>query len=278
MRDNLQLSHNAAAAKLFVEEVKMKIMFPSTSKVTKAMISDMVKRFQSAVHGEQLYPLFQAMLNELETSSVKEETADAIFWLLTEALLRIFLKEVTTNYMDISSETIGDSMTETELQTLRYVAGYIVRKLKTHANGELAAAIERLVEFSNDDGAEHNTFLDYTKRLLDLHDRGGLIKVNDKFFVLLLGFEKLIKPFLFEGTSEPVKKMTSALNDSLQMSVLWDQVVDQELDEREKSDIYNKLIDYYVTLRIKAFANAHKYLLDKTQTAVQRNSLRHRHI
>ena len=266
---------SSVSAHAFVHMIEENIMFSCTTKVTKQVISDMIVKFQSAVHGDELFPYFQQMLAEIGITTVNEQVADVIFWLLTEALLQHSLKQITSQMMNLSQEAINESMTEIELQTLRYVAGYIVKKLKRNISGEHSSILERLVEEHNDCSTEINDFLAYTRKQVEMHDRGGLIHVNDKFFVLLCGFEKCVKPLLQRDTPELAKNITKHLQESHQLSIIWDQIVQDEFDDNDKCGLYGKLIEYYVTLRAKSYANAHKFILDKATSAKQRKSLRH---
>ena len=277
MKDNLMncSEDNLKNAKLLVEKVESCILFDRKKKVTKHAIDDMVRAFQAAIHGDGYFQPFTAMLFELNVNT-DEDTLDLIYWLFMRSLLNVLIKTTmlpqTQVHLDV--ENINATMTETELQVLRYVAGFIVKKLKKHMKQHLQEVLKKLVD-SSEDGEEPNHFLAYTRKLVESHDRGGLINVNDKLFVLLIGFEKIAKTVLtHEGTDMP-EQMTTAIRDSYQLNLLWDQIVKDETTEHDKDALYYTIITYFVTLRMKSYANAHKFLLDKRESAKQRKSLRH---
>ena len=268
--DAISKNENAQALVLYVKDKVLN----KNRLVTKPAVSEIIRKFQMAVHGHDVYRHYFLLLQDLQIK-IKEETADIIFWLLIESLLHSLLKKDAPEFVDLSPETLNTEISEIELQTLRYAAGYIVKKLKKHSRDELHPVIEKLVEFSESDTAERNSFWDYTRSMLELHDRGGLVHINDKFYVLILGFEKIVKPFLCVDHPELSNKITSALTSNVQLRTIWDQIVSDELGEEVKTMLYSRVIEYYVTLRLKSYARAHDFLLDKRETAKKRKSLRH---
>ena len=59
---------------------------------------------------------------------------------------------------------------------------------------ETKEALNNVIEEDTTDIAEEeDCFLTYTRSLVEALDRGGLLQINDKFFVLQVSMEKIVK-------------------------------------------------------------------------------------
>ena len=134
-------------AKTIVVHIKEKVLINERRPVTKPAVSDMIQKFQKAVHGQDVYRHYFLLLQDLDIK-IREETADIIYWLLLESILYTFLKKDIQTVVDLSSEALTVDISETELQTLRYAAGYIVLKLKKHSKDELCPVIDKYIHLT----------------------------------------------------------------------------------------------------------------------------------
>ena len=93
---------------------------------------------------------------------------------------------------NLSKREVDTPLDQSELQTLRYLGGFLVRCLIRDADFETAAALRSTIE-EDPTQVEKTSLLEYTRGLLDALDRGRLIHINDHFFTMLITMEKLVK-------------------------------------------------------------------------------------
>ena len=126
----------------------------------------------------------------------------------------------------LNVESQGDIvLSEEEQQVIRYVAGYIIYSLigkykkicRTNSNQCVLAAMEFLCSLKSnvDSSVKCESFLDYTRKWIELVKRGDLIEANDNLFIFVRRTEvciqkilnlELLKNFRGEDLREVIKK------------------------------------------------------------------------
>ena len=110
---------------------------------------------------------------------------------------------------DLSTEIYDIHLINEEQQIIYYVAGYNVFTLRKKyvkienggKNQVASAAVEFLdsLRITGDTSIKAYSFLDFTKKLIDLVNRGGLIKVNDGMFIFVRNVENVVRKVLNIG-------------------------------------------------------------------------------
>ena len=93
------------------------------------------------------------------------------------------------------------ALTKTEQQVLRYAAGYVATKLSRHygkSKSNLAKVYhEILLSWKITPCETSINFLSFTRKLLELANRGGLFEVGDKVFIFFRRMEIIINPIFW---------------------------------------------------------------------------------
>lgn len=163
-----------------------------------------------------------------------------------------------------SSAQTDISLTFEEQNAIRYMSGYVLRKVCANHNVDFLLKTTCANEAATDSSAWINTI-----------DRGGLVHVTDDCFQLFLSMESAIRRKLDE------KKMTDGFCQSAETalrsddSVLFDWLMITG-DEEEQQEILFALIKYWVNIRGHAFAKSilEKYKNDNKKSTNKSKGLR----
>ena len=99
-------------------------------------------------------------------------------------------------------------LTRDQQCALRYVAGYILRNVKDKIQSKLLRvqykdeALTVLEEMSTEDtaGSTDETFLSYSRRWINLINRGGLYVISDEVYMAFQAMELAFQEYLCRGT------------------------------------------------------------------------------
>ena len=176
-------------------------------------------------------------------------------------------------------------LTQSEEETLRYVAGYIPYSLrKKYRNMKSEAISKAVVTFlnswsttlSDDDPSEVMSFLTYTRRWVDQCNRGGLFVVNDNVYIFIRRIENVARKLfnrdlLLSYCNEDIREVllddfsNSSLID-LSWTALTRKIENKDLCMKLKTEVLNK----WINIRAKSFLNAwlaiQKLRLEKVKT------------
>lgn len=183
----------------------------------------------------------------------------------------IFYQHVTQHVFELlvkqkfllleSAKAVGDSiphLTRVEENTLRYVSGYVCRKVKkqlessTHKSKD--SMILCLTDLYGDEDEERGTE-DWTNSL----DRGGLWHVNDTAYSLFYAMEEEVRSHLMpksassmgEGNREVI---VSAVLSSEDVLFQWS-MLSVDADDADGKELLQMIVKHYVTIRGFSFAN-----------------------
>ncbi len=150
-------------------------------------------------------------------------------------------------------------LTQLEQNSLRYVCGYICRRIRDKAEGkpsvfnsELALAV---MELAGDEMCDESTE-EWTNKL----DRGGLWHVNDEAYDLFSDMEYEAKDILrmtgsTNGSDQSMKKrLKDAITQNSDILFKWS-LLSSEMDDYVASVLFNKIIDLFITIRGFAFVS-----------------------
>ena len=129
---------------------------------------------------KDLPPLWDALFKDLSCSVSK---ADEVALLTQHINEKLFERVVTQQATVEPSEVEVPPLSENEANVLRYAAGYVpfVLKKKLSNRPEFIKFLSTLaVE------GEQSDYLGYTRRWVDLVDRGGLFRVNDQLYTFFV--------------------------------------------------------------------------------------------
>lgn len=153
---------------------------------------------------------------------------------LLDFLLQFLSEEIVTvtlNHIKIICGTVFTPTTDLQpTLTLRYSGGYIAgklcKKLMKSENGEHRAAADIIKDVSDLDqeqaeSADSQSFLAYTRYWVQVRDRGGLHKINDKMYQVFFAMESAVKPILCVGNISKIHN-DNISKDSIKTSLLID--------------------------------------------------------
>ena len=96
-----------------------------------------------------------------------------------------------------------------EQETLRYVAGYVVFSMRKHYKSLLDSNVPSTREFSGaavkflksidtkfEKDLESRSYLDFTKKWIEVKNRGGLVQINDNAFIFVRRVENEVRKIL----------------------------------------------------------------------------------
>ena len=170
------------------------------------------------------------------------------------------------------------SLTPLEQNSLRYVCGYVCRKIRDRAEAKQSSFNAQLVlglmELAGDELCDENTE-EWTNKV----DRGGLWHINDETYDLFSAMEFETKGVLRaigsavgkSNDEESVKKkIKDAITQNSDILFKWC-LLSSEMDDTVASVLFNEIIDLYITIRgfafasgcIETFKQAHKQTLQK---------------
>ncbi|XP_066933659.1 uncharacterized protein [Clytia hemisphaerica] len=163
----------------------------------------------------------QNLLRELNVYQSKKETHktfDVICSKTTteefKSLLNSLILNIMTEILKLENykekdKSVEVKLTTEEQQVLRYSAGYIIFSMrrkyfkllksnveltKLTANGAMKF-IESIIE-EYDPGLSGETYLEFTQKWVELRNRGGLVQLNDNFYLFIRRVEGLVKGIL----------------------------------------------------------------------------------
>ena len=259
---------------LIVESIKSASLDPKVTPVKPAHTKAMCMSFQGIIHAGDTLECLKKICHFFKLD-FNDHELKIVHWMLLKTSLKIVLKESKGPIQLDQTPPPEPSLSDTELQVLRYVGGFLIRKTKRNVDAEIGNALLELIEDPTQTENAGNDFLQYTRCMIDAVDRGGLIHINDRLFIILVNIEKVAKKFMHLEDSSLKEKMTNALRDDLMIQTLWDQALTGDLSTDKRQNALQAFLDNFVTLRVKAYARCYNYVLSKKDSSSSRKSLRH---
>ena len=156
-------------------------------------------------------------------------------------------------------------LTENEHNALRYAAGYVVRKLQGKFNRthhphkeDFMVCLNQMVIFEDKDVSE-NSYLDYTKRWIQIVDRGGLVHIKDEFHCFLYEVEMQVRKHLLHhftpGKEVDKQFLIDRITTDGSVQFQWS-FVSIDLDEEVGNELLVEMVNLWLTLRGFSIAGA----------------------
>lgn len=173
--------------------------------------------------------------------------------IFTSLLKETFLVSDTPSTCDAAASLDFD-----EISAIRYVAGYVClkayKKLKKMGNNDLCQGIEDMMQDEFDEADESTAWI-------DLIDRGGLFKVNDRVYSFFVSIELVVRRYF---QLKKATEMQAGMKDTLVASMLQDDYVELqwsmisvELDEKNRCTLMSMLINHWINIRGFSFAGSY---------------------
>ena len=191
--------------------------------------------------------------------SVGHTSTPAFYQNITDVLFQQLVKADFSILPNAAAENLNE-MTLEEQNALRYVAGYVCRKVREHLEtshydkkDDMIIAIT--TELAGDEMNEMGT-----EAWTNMIDRGGLWHVNDETYELFVNFEDEVKQLMSipRMTVEECDKKEKLINDiccSSTVQFQWSLLMcDVETDIA--STVLKEIVKLYVTIRGFAFASS----------------------
>lgn len=119
---------------------------------------------------------------------------------LYQELFEMCVKEYFLPCESSNEESVDDVLSADELNVMRYVGGYVIRKLLKCYEKKSGVVYSQyttcLGEMAVSDLGEGDDVLSYTRRWMDQVNRGGLFPLNDSSFHLFIAIEKCVRTYL----------------------------------------------------------------------------------
>lgn len=149
---------------------------------------------------------------------------------------------------------------------LRYVAGYILQSVKDKIKSKRLGvqyrdeALSALEEMSTEDtaGSTDETFLSYSRRWVNLINRGGLYVISDEVYITFQAMELAFQEYLCRGTAGNHSKDTAVkyITDDGDVQFYWCCVM-STITEECAQELLKLLVELLVTIRGFALAAAY---------------------
>ena len=240
-------------------------------KVTAEKMDNMCQLFYNMQCDDKTETIFQELTSSM---GLCLQQSPFILQFLLPEIVSLLLEKMKTKLSPVMmpGEPKKTELDKTEEAVLRYVAGYIVFKLKRHFSksnsenaGKLKETLLSSVECPELELKQSTNFLMYTRAMVDLVNRGGLVKVTDNMYSFFHVMETVVKPVLqydnlhklaYCNTASILKKK---LQDEVAVHTSWE-VVCCDLENSLKMKLLAIVIDNYLKLRIKAFTTAYSFV------------------
>ena len=245
---------NSALVKAFSEQFvsRLKTCF-STKKSFKLAKEAMWK----AYHALRTSDSFNDEWIKFIEDALGEKPTPIFYQHVTHEVFKILIK---TNYSvpDASSTCIAPPMTREEQNALRFVSGYIIRKVKDKL--EASSSLSKndmlmcLVDMGGDEMDDGGT-----EDWVNAIDRGGLWHVNDQTYNVFVAIEEVVRTYLHPAAATKVNDSKKIIIDSIlgdeDVQFQWCMIT-TALEEAVSQELLLEISTLFVTVRGFAFASS----------------------
>ena len=166
-------------------------------------------------------------------------------------------------------------LNDAELNALRYSAGYVPWKLKQKFSKrkdpyckEYLTCLDRMRESSAEkDVNDCVSYMEYTKRWIQLVDRGGLFHISDEVYSFFYEVECLVRKFLFEIVQDTREHSKDEIIDEVAcdggVQFHWSTIA-ADLDEDASKALLVEVVKLWLTIR--GFSTAGAFVEQYKQT------------
>ena len=186
-----------------------------------------------------------------------------------------------------TSEDIDTYLSDDEQQVVYYVAGYIIFSLlkkyqkiryKNPQNLAAPAIIQFLLSLKTKKSSTLGgaTFLQFTKKWIELVNRGGLVKVCDELFIFISQIENVMRAVLNLKLIKmyPGEDLREIIQDKLEnhpfISKSWE-IISRNVANQDLTDIVKKqIIMKWIDIRAQSFVIAYIQILKRKLSSMSK--------
>ena len=151
-----------------------------------------------------------------------------------------------------------EEMSMEEQNTVRYVAGYVVRKMKKNYSDKGSVSIcQCLLQMEEGNSLPEETvddnFMSYTSAWVEIIDRGGLFKVSDRVYCFFLELELSLYPHLrkqleINQSNSSKEELLRTVESDEDVQFAWS-LLTVDLTHSESSTLSKDVIQLWTTIR-----------------------------
>lgn len=219
------------------------------------------ERFWATFHSKQIHELPTLWSSLIRNLSCPEVTQGGMV-LLTQHVNQKLFEMVLSNKFQCSVHPLTEQpLTAGEANALRYAAGYVpfALKKKLSHRPEFVKCLDQLAV-----SGEGETYLEYTKKWIELVNRGKLFEINDECFKFFCDLESKVTSYLRDifasggQVHKDKKEVISSIAEDTDVQFSW-LLLCLELDDEQLS---NELLEYVVELwlTIRGFSMASAWM------------------
>ncbi len=265
---------NPGIAAALIEEIQPVVQHIMGPKVKHTNIDKLCRdlykfKVESSTHNSVVARL-------VASSSLNYQYAEFLKQMMTDALIKAAMRVVNKSVHDIHgfTEIPPTELDEIEQNVVRYCAGFIMFKFVKYFDSRVGLVAARygnlIMSFQDDDhpcdqlNEESDTFMEYSKKLIKATNRGGLFVVNNRTFAFFCQLEQIVKPHLSAANINKIKHCSaSTLKEHILQTVSiqssWEVLCRDAPEELDLAWLQEKLVAYWLKLRMKAFGTAYMY-------------------
>ena len=193
--------------------------------------------------------------------TVKVKAFPSFYQFVTHTVFKELVKVHFPVHCGESNETEhpSRSLTHEEENALRYVAGYVIRKLRERIDSSSNPRKDEMVLLLMECAGDEMDSEGGTEMWLNMIDRGGLWHVNDQTYSLFAVMEEELRRFFCHKKDGHHKQAKSDINESILKSedLLFEWcIISAEADNNIASDVLRRIVELYTTIRGFAFAKS----------------------
>ena len=196
--------------------------------------------------------------------SIKEDAAPSFFQFVTDKVFKDLVKsEYPVNPATPSSNSPMSALTFEEKNALRYVAGYVCRKVREQLESSSLSnkdeLILSLIEVTAGDAIDGG---DETEAWTNIIDRGGLWHVSDMMYSFFFVLEEIVRQHLSMETLDKQdpgarQKLIDTVLHTEDIQFQWSIITaDVDSDIHVAQELSTRLINLYLTVRGFAYASS----------------------
>lgn len=180
--------------------------------------------------------------------------SDTVLQLILKRMMQSVIQDITASRPTPQSPAmVGPSLRE--LNVIRYIAGYVVLKMKKkfplHSSFFNDNIVDNTCNYINIQTVE-----EYSRVWVEQVDRGGLCNVSDNFFNLLKEIECVCRKYL-DVRASPVESLTVKMREDAvtcsAVTSLWNMIT-CPIPQKDSSVILKAIVTLWINIRVHSFA------------------------
>ncbi|XP_078584070.1 uncharacterized protein LOC144866506 [Branchiostoma floridae x Branchiostoma japonicum] len=214
--------------------------------------------------GDDFYSLWDSFM-----ATIGQLQCPLLYQFVTEKLFEgLLTKKHSVDAPRSSASSVDITISNTEEQVLRYVAGFIphalLRRYKRYNNRTAQLYVAVLQQWKVSAVTHtHTTFLQYTEGWVNAVNRGGLFVVTDEVYLFFRAVEKVVRTTanfdqVSKGKLTGIKEdIMKNLESSFLVNKYWCTIASSIANEKASIKLLETVLIYYVNLRCRSFADAY---------------------